>query len=65
MFMFNRVDEPFFVSTYAEVYVVDKEFITVKEAKQWDSKKLASDDIAIYEPAEAPELQEPIHASSG
>lgn len=39
MFMFNRVDEPFFVSTYAEVYVVDKEFITVKEAKQWDSKK--------------------------
>ncbi len=60
MFMFNRVDEPFFVSTYAEVYVVDKEFITVKEAKQWVSKKLASDDIAIYEPAEAPELQEPI-----
>lgn len=60
MFMFNRVDEPFFVSTYAEVYVVDKEFITVKEAKQWDSKKLASGDIAIYEPAEAPDLQEPI-----
>lgn len=57
MFMFNRVDEPFFVSTYAEVYVADKEYITVKEARKWDIQKIATDDIAIYEPAEAPELQ--------
>ena len=33
MFRFNRRDEPFFVSTYAEVYVMDKEYISVKEAK--------------------------------
>lgn len=60
MFMFNRVDDPFFVSTYAEVYVVDKEYITVKEAKKWNSRKVIPADVAIYEPAEAPELQESV-----
>lgn len=60
MFRFNRRDEPFFVSTYAEVYILDKEFITVKEAKKWASLKLDKEDIEIIEPAEAPELQEPI-----
>lgn len=57
MFMFNRVDEPFFVSTYAEVYVVDKEYITVKEARKWAKLKAGANDIAIIEPEEAPQLQ--------
>lgn len=57
MFRFNRVDEPFFVSTYAEVYIVDKEFITVKEARKWDKRKFDFDKIGIYEPMDAPELQ--------
>lgn len=57
MFRFNRINEPFFVSTYAEVYMLDKEYITVKEAKQWDSRKFDLDEIGIYEPLEAPELQ--------
>lgn len=56
MFMFNRYDEPFFVSTYAEVYIIDKEYITVKEAKKWENLK-SGNEIAIYEPAEAPPLQ--------
>ncbi len=56
MFRFNRVDEPFFVSTYAEVYIIDREYITVKEAKKWEKRKIATDDIAIIEPAEAPDL---------
>ncbi|MDE6610594.1 MAG: carboxypeptidase-like regulatory domain-containing protein [Muribaculaceae bacterium] len=58
MFMFNRVDEPYFVSTYAEVYVVDKEYITVKEAKKWERRGAADwADLAIYEPEEVPDLQ--------
>lgn len=57
MFMFNRVDEPFFVSTYAEVYIMDKEYITVKEARKWEKRKFLTDEIGIYEPLEAPELQ--------
>lgn len=55
MFQFNRHDQPFFVTTYAEVYILDKEFITVKEAKKWDNGKF-SEDIEIFEPAEAPDL---------
>lgn len=62
MFMFNRSDEPVFVSTYAEVYVMDKEYITVKEAKKWDSKKLKFDEIGIYAPPEAPPLQASVQA---
>ncbi len=37
MFRFNRRDEPFFVSTYAEIYLADKEYISVKEAKKWEN----------------------------
>ncbi len=60
MFMFNHVNEPFFVSTYAEVYILDKEYITVKDAKRWERLNLDTSDIEIIEPAEAPELQGPI-----
>ena len=57
MFMFNRRDEPFFVSTYAEVYILDKEFVTVKEAKKWENRSSGTDEIPIFEPPDAPELQ--------
>ncbi|MDE6368897.1 MAG: hypothetical protein K2K94_06635 [Muribaculaceae bacterium] len=57
MFWFNRVNEPFFVSTYAEVYIMDKEYITVKEAKKWDNRKFNTGEIEILEPEEAPALQ--------
>lgn len=57
MFMFNRVDERFFVSTYAEVYIIDKEYITVKEARRWERMKIDNSALAIYEPPEAPPLQ--------
>lgn len=60
LFRFARKDEPFFVSTYAEVYVVDKEYITQKEAKQWEKGNFSSDEIMIFEPQEAPELQDAI-----
>ena len=57
MFWFNKVDEPFFVSTYAEVYILDKEYISVKEARKWDSRKFDAREIDILEPAAAPPLQ--------
>lgn len=56
MFMFNHVDEPFFVSTFAEVYIVDKEFITLKEAKKWQRNHSDFNNLPIYEAREAPEL---------
>lgn len=57
MFMFNRRDEPFFVSTYGEVYPVEKEFISVGEAKKWDKFGERVKELEMMEPAEAPELQ--------
>lgn len=57
MFRFNHKDQPFFVSTYAEVYILDKEYITTEEAKKWDNKNLDFDNLSIIEPADLPELQ--------
>ena len=57
MFQFNRRDEPFFVSTYGEVYVLDKEFITAKEARKWEKLQVDAAPMAMYEAADAPELQ--------
>lgn len=57
MFMFKRKDEKFSVSTYAEVYVLDREYISVKEARKWKEMKFDIESLAIVEPPEAPELQ--------
>lgn len=56
MFMFNRVDEPFYVTTHAEVYIVDKEFITVKEAKKREHGMSAAMEAGLFEPYQAPPL---------
>lgn len=58
MFRFGKNNERFFVSTDAEVYILDKEYITVKEARQWESHKIDIDDKTIYSPLTAPELAE-------
>lgn len=57
MFRFNRYDEPFFVSTYGEVYILDKEFVTAKEARKWEKLQSDAGAIAMYESSDAPELQ--------
>lgn len=56
MFRFNRHDQPFFVTTYAEVYILDKEYISIKEAKKWDNRKFSAKELEILEPAQAPVL---------
>lgn len=56
MFRFNKVDEPVFVSTQAYVYLLDKEYITLKEARKWDNRRFDIDEIGIYEPFDAPPL---------
>lgn len=56
MFKFNRQDEPVYVSTFGEVYILDKEYITVKEAKKWKNRKFETENLEIIVPAEAPEL---------
>ncbi|MCM1032856.1 MAG: carboxypeptidase-like regulatory domain-containing protein [Odoribacter sp.] len=62
IFMFNHIDEPCFVSTYGEVYIIDKEYITVKEARKWQRHKFDTDNIAMIEPPGAPDLQPAVMA---
>ena len=57
MFRFNRRDEQYYVSTYGEVYVIDKEYITVKEARKWEKHDFSREPVPIIEPQEAPVLQ--------
>ena len=56
MFRFNKPDEPFFVTTHAEVYFLDREYITLKEARKWEKHEFDHDDIEIVQPVTAPEL---------
>ena len=60
MFMFNRSDQPLYVTTYAEIYIIEKEYITLQEAKKWERFAPAPDEIDIYEPSEAPPLDSAI-----
>ena len=60
MFRFNRKTEPFFVSTNAEVWILDREFITEKEARKWERHKFDPDETGIYEPMDAPALSSDI-----
>ncbi len=62
MFRFNRLNEPCFVSTTADVYILDKEFITLKEAKKWESHKFDVNETGIYEPMNSPDLSPEIKA---
>lgn len=62
MFMFNSVDEPVFVTTDAEVYILDKEYITVKEAKKWTKTKFDVEEIGVLEPIDAPPLPSSVEA---
>lgn len=58
MFKFNKVDEPFYVTTYTEVYILDKEYITMKEVMKWERNLRADGMIEIFPSPDAPELDE-------
>lgn len=62
MFRFNRHDEPFYVSTSAEVYILDRELIPVKEARKWAGRKFNTEETGIFEPMAAPALSPEIIA---
>ncbi len=57
MFKFNKVDESFFVTTNAEIYILDREYLTPKEARKLADKNISFLTADLPEPAFAPELQ--------
>ena len=52
---------PAYVDTYAEVYVVDSEYISVREARKWEGKHMASNQIDIELPPYVPDLDVSVH----
>lgn len=60
MFRFNRYNQQFFVSTRAEVFILDKEYITAKEASKWEKYKFNREEVEIFQPAEIPDVSEDI-----
>lgn len=51
-----RSHGPAYVDTYAELYIVDKEYIPIKEAKQWEKFAMERGNVAMLVPDGLPEL---------
>ncbi len=47
MFRFNRKDEPFYVTTYSDINILDKEYITVKDANKMEKDRSKALDPAL------------------
>lgn len=62
MFRFNHPDEPFFVTTQADIYILDKEYVTEKDARKWADRKFDINDVGLFEPNDAPQLSPDILA---
>lgn len=57
MFRFNKVNESFFVTTNAEIYILDREYLTPKEARKWATKNINLLAADLPEPYDTPQLQ--------
>ncbi len=60
MFGFSRSDQPYYVKTDATAYIIDREYITVKEAKKWVDYKYTGKEEFIFASSYAPALEKPI-----
>jgi len=50
------VGQSFYVTTDAEVYIMDKEYVTTKEARQWYKRRFYKSQTAFYISLDAPPL---------
>lgn len=58
MFRFNRREEPYFATTEGEVYVLEMEYISEREAKKWAKRKYDDDEVEIIRAQDAPPLDD-------
>lgn len=58
MFRFNRRDENYYATTEGEMYVLDLEYISEKEAKKWGKGEYDSTETEIIMPSDAPPLSD-------
>ena len=57
LFQVFRHDEPFYVNTYAEIYITDRKYITTSQAKKLARLSATTLGADIVAPPEAPPLQ--------
>lgn len=57
MFSFSRHDAPYDVSTRCEVFIIDKEYISIKEARRWAKHNFEGSALRIIVPREASGLE--------
>lgn len=62
LFRVFRHDTPYYVSTYAELYITDREYLTVGQARKSENHPPRRGSVAIAAPADAPELQASVAA---
>lgn len=62
MFRFNRLNEPYYVTTYAEMYVADREYISVGQARKLADNPLAETDLLELTPTYMADLDPQILA---
>lgn len=60
MFRFTNHDQPLFVSTEGEVYILDKEYISQNESRAWEKHDFNNDDFEIFTSPDAPPLPQSI-----
>ena len=65
MFRFNRTNESISITTDAEIYILDKEYITEREARQWEKKEIDENLVGIIESDHAPRLSPEIASLVG
>lgn len=51
IFRFNPVEEPYFTETSAEMYIIDYELLTSKEAKKWENDNLEGLSLDLAPPS--------------
>lgn len=57
MFRFNRREEAYYATTEGEVYVLDMEYVSEKEAKKWADRKY-DDEVEIIRAQDAPPIDD-------
>lgn len=52
-----QTSDPVYMTTRGELYIIDREYMGVDEAKEWEEEPVTGDDIGIIPSPEAPEME--------
>ena len=50
--------EKFYFTTKSDVYIIALEYMSAKDARKWESHNYEDEEVELFEPANAPPLDE-------